>query len=180
MPFTPYHFGLHGFVGLVFKKWLDLPVLVLANVIIDAEVLFRIEKYTGPLTHWNFPHRVFHFHTLLVGGFVGILFGLAMFPLRGVFKRAMNLFKLSYSPTALKMAVSGLLGALLHILVDGMYHWDVQMFWPDKNARPLWNILTQNQVRELCIAFWFLAIALYVVILAVKLRKRSNAEKPVQ
>jgi membrane-bound metal-dependent hydrolase YbcI (DUF457 family) len=78
------------------------------------------------------------------------------------------------------MAVSGLLGALLHILVDGMYHWDVQMFWPAKNARPLWNILTQNQVRELCIAFWFLAIALYVVILAVKLRKRSNAEKPVQ
>ena len=39
MPFTPYHFGPSGFVGLVFGKWIDLPVFVLANVIVDVEVL---------------------------------------------------------------------------------------------------------------------------------------------
>lgn len=180
MPFTPYHFGLHGFVGLVFKKWLDLPVLILANVIIDVEVLFSIEKYTGLLTHWNFPHRVFHFHTLLVGGIVGMLFGLALFPLRGIFKKIMNLLQLSYSPTALKMAAAGLLGVWLHVLVDGIYHWDVQMFWPNKNARPLWNILSQSRVRQLCIAFWLAAAALYAVILAIKLRKKIDTQKAPQ
>jgi len=39
MPFTPYHFGPSGFWGLAFRKWLDLPVFVLANVIVDIEVL---------------------------------------------------------------------------------------------------------------------------------------------
>ena len=39
MPFTPYHVGPSGFVGLVFGKWIDLPVFVLANVIVDVEVL---------------------------------------------------------------------------------------------------------------------------------------------
>ena len=39
MPFTPYHFGPSGFFGLALKKWIDLPVFLLANVIIDVEVL---------------------------------------------------------------------------------------------------------------------------------------------
>ena len=39
MPFTPYPFGPSGFAGLVFGKWIDLPVIVLANVIVDVEVL---------------------------------------------------------------------------------------------------------------------------------------------
>jgi membrane-bound metal-dependent hydrolase YbcI (DUF457 family) len=174
MPFTPYHFGPNGFVGLVFKRWLDLPVLVLTNIIIDVEVLFRIEKYTGPLTHWNFPHRVFHFHTLLIGGLVGILFGLALFPFRNILQKTMDFLRLSYKPTAMKMAVSGLFGAWLHVLVDGIYHWDVQMFWPNRHYRPLWNLLSQPQVRYICLAFALAVVVLYVVLLALTLRKQRR------
>ena len=36
MPFTPYHFGSSGFVGLAFRKWLDVPIFVLANVIVGV------------------------------------------------------------------------------------------------------------------------------------------------
>ena len=39
MPFTPYHFGPHGCVGLVLKRYLDLPVFMLANVAVDLEPL---------------------------------------------------------------------------------------------------------------------------------------------
>ncbi|MHC4299546.1 MAG: hypothetical protein ACYS7Y_19890 [Planctomycetota bacterium] len=35
MPFTPYHFGPSGCVGLILRKWIDVPVFVLTNVIID-------------------------------------------------------------------------------------------------------------------------------------------------
>ena len=42
MPVTPYHFGPNGLVGLLFKRWIDLPVVVLANVVIDMEVLFAL------------------------------------------------------------------------------------------------------------------------------------------
>jgi len=162
MPFTPYHFGPNGFVGLVFKKWLDLPVLILVNVIIDFEVLFN----TG-----RFPHRVWHFHTLLVGGIVGAIFGLALFPLRNILGKIMNFLRLAYKPTALKMAVSGLLGAWFHVTIDSIYHRDVQMFWPNRHYRPLWNLLSQPQVRYICLAFALAAIALYAVLLALKLKK---------
>ena len=39
MPFTPYHFGPSGFIGLLFRKWLDVPVIVATNVLIDIEVI---------------------------------------------------------------------------------------------------------------------------------------------
>jgi membrane-bound metal-dependent hydrolase YbcI (DUF457 family) len=165
MPFTPYHFGPNGFVGLVFKKWLDLPVFILVNIIIDFEVLFN----TG-----RFPHRVWHFHTLLVGGIVGAVFGLSLFPFRNIFRKIMNFLRLDYKPTALKMAVSGLLGAWFHVIIDGIYHWDVQMFWPNRNYHPLWNLLSQPQVRYICLAFALAAIALYVILLALKLRKKRS------
>jgi membrane-bound metal-dependent hydrolase YbcI (DUF457 family) len=165
MPFTPYHFGPNGFVSLVFKKWLDLPVFILVNIIIDFEVLFN----TG-----RFPHRVWHFHTLLVGGIVGALFGLALFPFKTIFQKIMLLLRLGYKPTALKMAVSGLLGAWFHVLIDGIYHWDVQMFWPNRNYRPFWNLLSQPQVRYICLAFALAAVILYVFLLASALRKRYS------
>jgi membrane-bound metal-dependent hydrolase YbcI (DUF457 family) len=175
MPFTPYHFGPSGFVGLLFKRWLDLPCFVLANIAIDVEVLFHKVHVPGtPWTHWNFPHQVFHFHTLLVGGIVGILFGLALFPLRKIFQRIMGLLKLDYKPTALKFAISGLLGAWFHVFIDSIYHWDVQMFWPNKRARPLWNILSQSQVKDICLGFAVAAIALYTILLVVKLKKEKT------
>jgi membrane-bound metal-dependent hydrolase YbcI (DUF457 family) len=163
MPFTPYHFGPNGFVGLVFKKWLDLPAFILVNIIIDFEVLFNTDQ---------FAHRVWHFHTLLVGGIVGAAFGLALFPFRSIFEWLMSVLRLSYKPTFLKMMLGGLLGAWFHVAIDGIYHWDVQMFWPNRNYRPLWNLLSQPQVRYICLAFALAAIALYVLLLALKLRKQ--------
>ena len=68
MPFTPYHFGPSGFVGLVFRKWIDMPVFVLANVIVDVEVL------AVGLFGLGWPiHR--YCHTLLIGAVVGALWG---------------------------------------------------------------------------------------------------------
>lgn len=174
MPMTAYHFGLHGFIGLLFKKWLDVPVFVLANVIVDVEVLFRAEYIGGPLTRWHYPHRVFHFHTLLIGGIVGLVFGLSLFPMRKVFGKIMNFFRLSYKPTLMKMGVSGLLGAWLHVIVDAIYHRDVQAFWPNKNYRLLWNRLTQPQVRIFCLYFWIAALVVYIIILLRSFNKRNN------
>ena len=74
MPFTPYHFGPSGFVGLVFRRWIDVPVFVAANVLIDLEV---------PADHFIQPgwpvHQVWHFHTLLVGGLAGAVLGAVVY-----------------------------------------------------------------------------------------------------
>jgi len=38
VPFTPFHFGPGAFIALSLRKYIDLPVLVLANVVIDFEL----------------------------------------------------------------------------------------------------------------------------------------------
>lgn len=159
MPFTPYHFGPSGFLGLIFKRWLDLPVFLLANVAIDLEVLFGSSR---------FPHQSWHFHTLLIGGVVGAVLGLAMFPFRGFFGKVMELLRVPYKTGLKKMVISGVLGAWLHVVIDSFYHWDVEVFWPSK-IKPLWKLVNpsfgsiskvQNEIRVICL--WFLAAAVVV------------------
>ena len=79
MPYTPYHFGPNGLVGLLFRRWLDLPMLLLVNVIIDVEVL--ADNYFQP--GWP-SHQFWHFHTLLIGGLVGAALGLIIYFINNV------------------------------------------------------------------------------------------------
>jgi len=150
MPFTPYHFGPSGFVGLVFRKWLDIPVFVLANVAADIEVL----------VYRNWPYHRYA-HTLLIGAAVGILWGVAAYPLRPLFKKIMQLFRLPYKTTFLKMTISGILGIWFHILIDSFCWWDVRLFWPSK-LTPLYGLISQRQVEAICVAFFVAAVILYI------------------
>ncbi len=161
MPFTPYHFGINAFFGLVFRKYLDLPIIVLGNVIADIEVLF-IQSYP--------VHR--YVHTFLLGGLIGGLFGLAAYPFRKWLKKLMNLFQLDYQPTLLKMVFSGILGIWLHILVDAVVHWDVFIFWPAK-SRPLFKFLSPNTLMTVLILFWIGSIIIYLGIIRHKKRRPS-------
>jgi len=154
MPFTPYHFGPSGVVGLVLRRWIDVPVFVLANVIVDIEVLFA--------DGWP-HHRHWHFHTLLVGAAVGAAWGLTAYPLRHIFKRLMKLIRIPYKSGLWKMIISGILGVWLHVLVDGVYHFDVQPVWPSR-VNPLYRLLTQPQVLLVCKLSFAALVILYVII----------------
>lgn len=125
MPFTPYHLGPSGFLGLIFRKWIDIPVFVLANVIIDVEVLVLAGVGVG----W--PRHGFC-HTMVVGAIVGLLWGIVAYPLRHRFTWMMCKLHMPYETSFRKMAVSGILGMWLHVLIDGLYHFDAKIFWPDK------------------------------------------------
>ena len=156
MPFTPYHFGPNSFVGLLLRRWVDVPVIVLVNVIVDVEVLFAQGWY---------PHRHWHFHTLLVGTIVGGIFGLIAYwikPLRHLFEWAMRLMRIPYKAGLWKMIISGVLGTWLHVLIDSVYHHDVQPFWPNK-TNPLWQLITrqhietvQVRIKVICLIFFCL------------------------
>jgi len=172
MPFTPYHFGPSGFLGLVFRKYIDIPVFLLSNIIVDLEVLY-FDRY--PI------HR--YLHTLLIGGAIGAVWGLSAYPLRGIFKRLMGLSKLPYRTSLLKMTLSGILGVWLHVLIDGIYHFDVKPLWPNKKIS-LWhfaaNHIGYRQMEELkghietgCIVFAAAAIIFYFYII---LAGKSSSE----
>lgn len=177
MPFTPYHFGPSGFVGLLLRRWIDLPVFLLANVMVDFEVLADIMLKPG----WP-VHRLWHFHTFLIGGIVGGIFGASIYlvkPLRRLLELLMKVFCMPQKSSLVKMVISGALGIWMHVLIDGIYHYDVQPFWPQtKNI--LWKFFSteytnyQYKVKMLCIVFWAAAIILYSVIVVMYFRKRKH------
>ena len=170
MPYTPYHFGPSGFVALVFKKYIDIPVFVLANVVVDVEVLVINLLGLG----WP-VHR--YCHTLLIGAAVGVVWALAAYPLRNLFKKIMTVLRLPYQTSLRRMLISGVLGAWLHVLVDSVYHYDVRLFWPNR-IRPLYELLTKEQVKTLCIGFFVLAVIEYLLI--VKSNMKQNRPKNSQ
>lgn len=173
MPFTPYHFGPSGTIGLVLRRWLDVPMFLLANVIIDIEVLAAPGR---------FPHRHWHWHTLLVGGLVGAALGAAVhlaIPLRVFIARLMNLARIRYEPRLAPMMLGGLTGAWMHVIIDALYHYDVQPFWP-ASTNPFYNFagqhgLTQPCIRAICLAFWGVAIILYAAAVWSFYRNRSRS-----
>jgi membrane-bound metal-dependent hydrolase YbcI (DUF457 family) len=160
VPFTPYHFGPSGFVGLALRRWVDLPVFVLANVIVDIEVLIF---HSWPI------HR--YAHTLLLGTAVGAVWGMAAYPLRNIFRLIMEVFRLPYKPGFWKMVFSGVLGVWLHVVIDAVYHYDVQVFWPSKR-NPMYGLLERQTVLLLCIISFLPAIALYVIAILSQRRKK--------
>jgi membrane-bound metal-dependent hydrolase YbcI (DUF457 family) len=168
MPFTPYHFGPSGFVGLVFKKWIDLPVFIIANVVVDVEVL--VVGWLG--LGWPI-HR--YCHTLLGGAVVGALWGAAAYPLRHFFKRMMRVFYIPYITSLRKMVISGVLGVWLHVLIDGIYHSDVRIFWPHKTIwiqQTMKQYITREQIEAVCLLFLIAAFILYILVVTIFRKNR--------
>ena len=156
MPITPYHFGPSGLIGLIFKRWLDLPIFLLANVVVDVEVLIIWVFGLG------YPvHR--YCHTLLVGGIVGLLWGLGNYPLRGLWQKVMSAFRLTYRPTIGKMAVSGVLGVWAHVLIDSLQHDDMRIFWPNTRFCVADHIpyISNRRIELVCLLLLLCAFPLY-------------------
>ena len=70
------------------------------------------------------------------------------------------------------MIFSGILGAWFHVFLDGIYHYDVQPFWPGK-GNPLYNMLSRDRVEEICIAFFVAAVMLYFITI-IKAKKAGR------
>lgn len=173
MPFTPYHFGPSAFIGLVFRRWIDIPVFILANVIVDIEVLVIMILGLAP------PHHRYS-HTLLFGAVVGLLWGIAAYPLRGLFKIIMLTLCIPYKTNFFKMVISGILGVWLHVLIDGAYHPDVQVFWPNETKFPwvtVMNRISREQIKSICIVFLIAAIVPYAIAIFSFLKEQKRKAK---
>jgi hypothetical protein len=185
MPFTPYHFGINALPGLGSRGRLDVFVLTAANVILDTEVM--ADSY---FDHGWPVHQLWHFHTLLVGGLVGAILGVLIYgikPFRWVGQWFNSLLGLTCSPTLISMILSGIIGAWLHVLVDGLYHSDVEVFWPIHNnpllqwaysVRFLRTYIIHRGIIRLCILGWVSAGILSLFLLCNRFRSSKNIKIP--
>ncbi len=163
MPYTPYHFGPSSLIGLLLRRWVDIPVFVLVNLVIDFEIFvveFRHPRRFGPR----------YVHTLLLGAAAGILWGIVAYFFRGYFKWIMDKIQIPYRTNIRKMIFSGIFGAWVHILTDGLYQSDVRLFWPSRLANPL-RLFGRRKVDLLCVLCFLAAFIVYIWILAKKPKK---------
>lgn len=84
---------------------------------------------------------------------------------------------LPHKSSLVKMVMSGVLGTWVHVLIDGIYHYDVEPFWPyTKNMLWKWFRINhrapQDQIEMICMIGWAAAILLYAVIVVRYLKKK--------
>jgi len=163
MPFTPFHFGPSALVSLPLQKYIDVPVFVLANVVIDFEplvvIVFDLE-YRG--------HE--HFHNFLVGALVGILWGVIAYFGRGILKRIMRMLRLPYTTNFRKMLISAVLGVWFHVIVDSIGYRDVKPFYP-LDFNPMIGIMSRSMVYLICMLSFIPAIMMVYVIRVLSHRR---------
>jgi membrane-bound metal-dependent hydrolase YbcI (DUF457 family) len=160
LPFTPYHFGPSALVGLTFRRWVDVPVIVLANVVMDFEPL------TVMIFNLDYPLHGY-VHTFLIGSVVGVLWAVCSFYfLRRFYSCLMNLLRLPYQPRFRSMLLAGILGVWLHVFFDSIMHPDTRPFWPIK-ANPFLRAISVSQLYMICEYSIYAAFVLYVAILLV-------------
>jgi hypothetical protein len=168
LPFTPYHFGPSVIIGLVFRRLIDLPVIVLVNVVMDFEPLAVM------LLGLDYPLHGY-VHTFLIGSVIGVVWAVVSFCfLKGFYSWLMKILRLSYQPRFGAMVIAGVLGVWLHIFLDGIMHPDTRPFWP-LQVRPFLHIISVERLYEMCEYCIYAAFVLYAgILLAGRMRKESR------
>ena len=156
MPFTPFHFGPHACLSLPLYRRVDIPLFLGANVVIDIEPLLVMT--------FNLDYPLHGYcHTLLFGTLVGLALAAAAYPFRRLIGEAMKLLRVPYVPTFATMAISAVVGAWCHVLLDGTLHADIRPFYPVQ-ANPLRGLLSPGAVHAVCVISFVPALAMYLSI----------------
>ena len=159
MPFTPYHLGPALCFGLPSRKYLHAPTFILGNIVVDIEpflVLFLGLRY--PLHGY--------LHTFISAFCFGIVFGFGMYFLERIMHPLYQAFRLEPKVTlSMKpFIVGGVLGTMLHVLLDSPLYADIMPFYPIA-INPLYNSLSSLQVYSLSTWMGIFGIVLYAGLL---------------
>jgi len=87
------------------------------------------------------------------------------------------LVRIPYRTSLLKMLISGILGVWLHVLIDGIYHFDVRILWPNKAVylRRMTGYIDQQKIETICLILFLAAVVPYVLAV-ISFRKEKRAQ----
>jgi membrane-bound metal-dependent hydrolase YbcI (DUF457 family) len=123
MPFTPYHFGMNALPALATDNKLDLSALVLVNVIIDIEPLLVLTLDLDYPLHG-------YAHTIIGGATLGLLLGVVLHAARSVINPLYGLLGLQANQSLKAFVYGGVIGGLLHVVVDSLVYEPMFPLWP--------------------------------------------------
>lgn len=155
MPFTPFHFGPALLIGLLCLRWLDLPTLLVASVVVDVRataVFFGLLDGTlhGPL------------HTVLGATALAGVLTVAALPLRPSFDSLLDRIGMTQSASRRRVSTAALVGCWSHVLLDATLYADLRPFAPVSTANPALGTLEPLAVYGGCTVAGLLGLGLYV------------------
>lgn len=161
IPFTPFHFGPVLFVKACFPHRYWLTPFVLANVLIDFEVLYCLRFKLYPI------HRFCH--TYIGGTSIGAISAILAYIGLRVVLRLVPATWFSSTRVATKKhlmwdsAVSGLVGGISHVFLDSLMHRDMNPCWPFVDGNPLAGIVGVGILHILLAATAFFGAVLWLL-----------------
>lgn len=157
MPFTPFHFGAHACVALPINKKINTLVFILANVIIDLEPLIAM------IFNFSYPLHGYA-HTFVGASILGGVWGFIAYRFKLIFEKILKIVKLPHEFTMKKYILSGVFGALLHVLFDAPLYMDIKPFYPLK-VNPLYELISNPLMYRICVLLFIPAIVLYIYVI---------------
>jgi len=165
MPFTPFHFGAHACVALPIDKHINTIVFILANVVIDIEpLLVMVFNLSYPLHGCA--------HTFIGASIVGGIWGFIAYQFRTTFEAVLETLKLPHKFALKQYILSGILGALLHVLFDAPLYADIRPFYP-LETNPLYGLISSPLMYGICSILFVLAVILYFC--AIRRHERTKS-----
>ncbi|MCK9604693.1 MAG: hypothetical protein M0R66_10080 [Candidatus Omnitrophica bacterium] len=161
MPNTILHFAPNATLAFLLVRYVDFPVFILINVVIN------FEAYVVILLRLNYPQHGY-LHTFLIGTLAGVLTAIVLYLWRDKLKKLMGFLRLGYETTFKKMLFTAIIGVWLHIVLDMPVYADMKPFFPSE-ANPLYGVISPFRMDVFCVVFFIPAFILYLK--AAKLKK---------
>ena len=159
MPFTPFHLGPALGFGLPLRKYFHVPTFLVANILVD------VEPFMVLLLGLDYPLHGF-LHTFIVAFILGLVLGYAMFLLERISRSLYKtlLLESDATPKLKSFIVAGVLGTMLHVLLDSPLYDDIRPFYP-LLANQLYHLASSSEVYGFCMWMGILGIAFYLGLL---------------
>jgi hypothetical protein len=168
LPLTPYHLGPASAVGIIFRKYFDIPTLLVSSVAID------VEPFTVIIFNLDYPLHGF-LHNFMFGSLVAIAAAFVMYALGSRVRAIMALFHLEQKSPLKMILWSSFFGVYSHICLDSMLYDDMSPFYPS-GANPLLGMAPLRTIQEFCLICFALALAAYFIKLLMDGRRNRKTE----
>lgn len=149
MPFTPFHFGPGLLVKAAVPRGFWFTSFVLANVLIDCEVLYYMRLGEPPL------HR--YLHTYVAGVGLGVLSGVVMSAALVAVSSMVpgRWWQKSVAVGAgrrivIPSIIAGVIGGVSHVLLDSLLYAEMHPYWPLAAGNDLAGIVSSEAVYGFC------------------------------
>jgi len=131
MPLTPFHLGPGLALGMIFRKYINIPAILLASVIVDIRAIY-LALIVGD---WSNLHGFFH--TFAGATVLGLVVISLILIFRDYLSKFSEILKVEQDYSLQSIAAGALIGIWVHIILDSYMHRDMTPFLPFFDGNPL-------------------------------------------